>query len=180
MRKISPMKLIYSLFAIFFLQISVPAQDTITVEQAIATALQNNYEIRIARNDSIIAAVNYSYRDAALFPQINATGTVLFNNNAQSQTYSGDIVKSRTGIRSNNLNSGVNANWILFNGFRMFIARTRLGQLLELGSLTAKSQVVNTIADVIKTYYDVVRQKQQLRNIQEQMTLLADQLKLAQ
>ena len=37
------------------------------------------------------------------------------------------------------------------------LTRTRLRQLLELGSLTAKSQMVNTISDVIKTYYDIVQ-----------------------
>jgi outer membrane protein len=174
------MKRICFLVAILFINQILKAQDTILVEQAIATALQNSYDIKIARNDSIIAAVNFAYRDFALLPTLNGSGTLLFNNNAQSQTYSGDIVKSRTGIQTNNANYGVNANWVLFNGFRMFISRSRIAELLELGSLTAKSQVVNTISDVIKTYYDIVRQKQQLRNIEEQLTLLADQLKLAQ
>jgi outer membrane protein TolC len=40
--------------------------------------------------------------------------------------------------------------------------------------------VVNTVSDVIKTYYDIVRQRQLLKNIQEQMTLSADRLRLAQ
>jgi outer membrane protein len=180
MRNLTIMKRICYLFALLFLSSTARSQDTITVEQAIATALQNNYDIRIARNDSIIAAVNFAYRDFALLPNVNGTGTLLFNNNSQSQTYSGDIVKSRNGIQSNNFNYGINANWVLFNGFRMFINRSRIAQLLELGSVTAKSQVVNTISDVIKTYYDIVRQKQQLRNIEEQLRLLTDQLKLAQ
>lgn len=181
MCNLTNMKRICYLFALLFLSISARSQqDTITVEQAIATALQNNYDIRIARNDSIIAAVNFAYRDFALLPTVNGTGTLLFNNNSQSQTYSGDIVKSRSGIKTNNLNYGVNANWVLFNGFKMFINRSRIAQLLEIGSVTAKSQVVNTISDVIKTYYDIVSQKQQLRNIEEQVRLLSDQLKLAQ
>jgi outer membrane protein len=48
------------------------------------------------------------------------------------------------------------------------------------GSLTIKNQIVNTVSDVIKTYYDIVRQKQELRNIEEQMTLSSDRLQLAQ
>src|SRR5579884_2381705 len=91
-------------------------RDTIDLEQAIATALQNNFDIRIARNDSIVAAVNFSYRNAALYPTLNGTGTVLFNNNSQSQTYSGNITKSRSGIASNNNNFGLSTTWLLFNG----------------------------------------------------------------
>lgn len=156
------------------------AQDTLTIEQAIATALQNNYDIQVARNDSVIAAVNFSYRNAAFLPTLNANGTILTNNNTSSQTYETAGTKTRSGIRSGNTNAGLSMNWVVFNGFRMFINRSRLGQLLELGSLSAKNQIVNTIADVIRGYYNIVRQEQQLRNIEEQLTVLADQLKLAQ
>jgi outer membrane protein TolC len=40
-----------------------------------------------------------------------------------------------------------------------------------LGELNIKNQVINTVADVIKTYYGIVRQKQQLKAIEEQMGL---------
>src|SRR5438067_1504363 len=124
------MKWLCLLSGLIFFQTGTFAQDTITIEQAIATALQNNYDIRLARNDSIIAAVNFSYRNVAFLPTLNANGTLLFNNNSQSQTYSGNVVKSRTGILSNNANAGLSTTWVLFNGFKMFIYRTRLGQLL--------------------------------------------------
>lgn len=156
------------------------AQDTLTIDQAVATALQNNFDIQIARNDSIIAAVNYDNRNAAFLPSLNANGTFINNNNTQSQTYQTQGTKTRTGILTGNANANISMNWVVFNGFQMFINRSRLRQLLELGSLSAVNQVVNTISDVIRTYYDIVRQEQQLRNIQEQLTLLNDQLKLAQ
>ena len=154
-------------------------QDTLTLDQAIATALKNNYDILLARNDSLVAGINYSYRNLALLPQLNASGTIIFNNNSQSQTYSGNIVKSRKGITSNNANAGINATWVLFNGFKMFVSRDRLEKLLTLGSIVAKNQVVNTVSDVIKIYYDIVRQEQLLKNIEEQIALNSDQLKLA-
>lgn len=169
---------------IFLLAFSnkIIAQDTtkISVEQAIATALQNNYDIQISRNDSLIQAINYSYRNAVFLPQVNANGTILFNNNAQNQTYEGGATKSRTGIKSNTANGGISANWVLFNGFRMFIARNALNDYLQQGSLTIQNQISNTVSDVIKTYYDIVHQKQLLRNIQEQMTLSSARLQLAQ
>lgn len=157
------------------------AQDTLqlSVEQAIATALQNNYDIQISRNDSLVAAINYSYRNAALFPTLNAAGTKLFNNNAQSQTYESGTVRSRSGILSNNFNYGLNANWILFNGLKMFIARNALNEYVARGSFTIQNQISTTVSDVIKTYYDIVRQKQLLRNIQEQMTSSSTRLQLA-
>ena len=157
------------------------AQDTLqlSVEQAIATALQNNYDIQISRNDSLVAAINYAYRNAALFPTLNAAGTKLFNNNSQSQTYENGTVRSRSGILSKNFNYGLNASWILFNGFKMFIARNGLSNYLEQGSFTIQNQISTTVSEVIKTYYDIVHQKQLLRNIQEQMTSSSTRLQLA-
>src|SRR5579875_2466909 len=93
-------------FVFICFHITLFAQDTLTIEQALATALQNSYDIRIARNDSVVAALNYSYRNAAFLPQVNASGTMLLNNNAQSQTFEGGTVKTRSGIRTGNTNAG--------------------------------------------------------------------------
>lgn len=155
-------------------------QDSLTVEDAVAYALRNNYDILLSRNDSAIAAINYEYRNAAFLPRLNASGNVLFNNNAQKQTLSDGSVKDRSGIRSNNLNAAINLNWTVFDGFKMFLLREGLDVAVRQGSLTIKNAVVNTVATVVSTYYDIVRQKQQLRNVEEQMALASDRLRLAQ
>lgn len=155
-------------------------QDSLTVEDAVAYALRNNYDILLSRNDSAIAAIDYEYRNAAFLPRLNASGNLLFNNNAQKQTLSDGSIKDRTGILSNNFNTALNLNWTVFDGFRMFILQDGLDISIRQGSLTIKNTVVNTVATVINTYYDIVRQKQQLRNVEEQMTLAADRLRLSQ
>jgi outer membrane protein TolC len=156
------------------------AQDTLTVDKAIATALNNNYDILLSRQDSASVAISNEYRNAVFLPTLNASSTLLFNNNAQTQRLTDGTEKTRTGIKANNVNAALNLNWTLFDGFRMFILRDRLNVSMLQGNLTIKNQVVNTVSDVIKTYYDIVRQEQQLRNVEEQMTLSADRLQLAQ
>lgn len=156
------------------------AQDSLTVEQAVAYTLQNSYDILLARNDSLVAAVNYDFRNSAFLPTVNSTGNLLYNNNSQRQTLADGSEKIRSGIKSNNLANAVSLNLTLFDGFRMFIQRNGLDIALRQGSLTIKNAVVNTVATVINTYYDIVRQKQQLRNVEEQIALGADRLRLAQ
>jgi outer membrane protein len=51
---------------------------------------------------------------------------------------------------------------------------------LELGELEIKNQVVNTVATVINNYYNIVRQKQQLNAIEEQMSIDSERVRLAQ
>lgn len=155
-------------------------QDSLTVEQAVAFALQNSYDIVLARNDSLVAAINYDYRNTFYYPSVNTTGNLLFNNNNQRQTLADGTVKNRAGLRSNNLVNAVSLNLVVFDGFRMFIQRSGLDIALRQGSLTIKVAVMNTVANVINTYYDIVRQRQQLRNVEEQIALAADRLRLAQ
>lgn len=151
-----------------------------TVEQAVAYALQNNYDILLSRNDSAIAAINYEYRNAAFLPRLNATGTYIINNNNQRQTLADGSERDRKGITSKNLNAALNLNWTVFDGFRMFLLRDQLDIAVEQGNLVVKTAVINTVASVINTYYDLVRQGQQLRNVEEQMQLASDRLRLAQ
>ena len=155
-------------------------QDSLTAEQAVAFALRNNYSILLARQDSAVAAINYDYRNAAFLPRLNATGTALFSNNNQKQTLADGSEKNRSGIHTTNLSSSLNLNWTVFDGFRMFLLRDQLDIAVNQGNLVIKTAVINTVASVITTYYDIVRQKQQLRNVEEQLQLATDRLRLAQ
>jgi outer membrane protein len=153
--------------------------DTLSVDEAISTALQNNFDIMLSRNDSAVAALDYSYRDYALFPRVNGNSTVLFNNNNQKQTLADGTKRDRKGIKSNNINYSVGLNWPVFDGFKMFITRDKMQEILILGELNVKEQVNLTISDVIKTYYSIVRHKQQIKAVEEQMSINEDRLKLA-
>jgi outer membrane protein TolC len=62
----------------------------------------------------------------------------------------------------------------------MFVLRDKAEQLLEFGELEIKNQIVNTVAAVINNYYNIVRQKQQLRSIEEQMSIDSERVRLAQ
>jgi outer membrane protein len=149
----------------------------LTLNEAIATSLQNNYDIQLSRNDSTLAALNNSYAKYGFYPSVNANGAVTFNNTDQLQVYED---KKRTGtVKNTNVAAAVNLNWTLFDGFKMFITRKRLNELVELGELQIRSQVVGTVSDVMRTYYNIVRQEQLLHSTEEQMDLSNERLRLA-
>ena len=171
---------IFCLLVILFFSKGLFSQDSLTVEQAVAYALRNNYNILLARNDSAIAAIDYDLRNGIFLPNINAGATYLVNNNNQKQTLADGSERDRKGIRSNNLNASLNLSWTIFDGFRMFLLRDQLDIAVTRGNLVVKNAVINTVASVINTYYDIVRQQQQLKNIEEQMQFAAERLRLAQ
>jgi len=171
---------VFCLLVILFFSKGSFSQDSLTVEQAVAYALRNNYNIMLARNDSAIAAINYDLRSGVFLPNLNASGTYLVNNNNQKQTLADGSERDRKGIRSNNLNASLNLSWTVFDGFRMFLLRDQLDIAVTRGNLVVKNAVINTVADVINTYFDIVRQQQQLKNIEEQMQFASERLRLAQ
>jgi outer membrane protein len=158
----------------------VRAQQPLTIEQAIATSLANNYDILLSRNDSVLAALNYAYANYAFYPRLNANAGYNLTNNDSKQVLADQSKRERKDIKSNSLTASVNLNWTLFDGLKMFATKKRLGQLVELGELQVKNQVITTVGDVMRTYYDVVRQQQQLKAIEETMQLSEERLKLAQ
>jgi outer membrane protein len=165
---------------LFLIAVSSPAQRILTLDEAIANALQKNYDIILSRNDSAMAAIDYSYRGAAFLPRINGNVGTLWNNNSQKQTLSDGTKRNKSGLRSNNITSQLALSWTLFDGLKMFATRDKLEQLLQLGELEIKNQVVNTVATVINNYYNIVRQKQQLSAIEEQMSIDSERVRLAQ
>jgi len=156
------------------------AQNKLTVEQAITATIENNFDIQLLRNDSSSYALDKSYARAAFLPRVNATTGLVFNNNNQKQKFNDGTKRQRSGIRSNNLSGSVQLNWTVFDGFKMFATRDKLSQFVLLGELNIKNQIINSVAAVINNYYNIVRQKQQLKAIEEQMSINEERVKLAE
>lgn len=174
------MKMIRSCFVLAALvAVNACYAQVLTLEEALATALQNNYNIRLARIDSSVAALDNSYARAAFIPTVNANAGRTWNVNAQKVEFADGRKRDTSGLKNNNLNANVALNWTLFDGLGMFATRDRIAELVRLGEFTVKDQVVNTVASVIITYYNVVQEKQQLRAIEEQMNINAERVKLA-
>ena len=171
-------RLIFAL--LIFVSANAYSQRLLTVEEAVATALQNNYDIRLSRNDSMVAALDYSYRNAAFLPTLNGTVGTLWNNNNQRQTLADGSKREQNNLKSSNVNAQLALNWTLFDGLKMFATRDRAEELVTLGGLTVKNQMINTVADVVANYYNIVAQKQQLIAIREQMGVNEERVKLAQ
>ena len=155
------------------------AQQVLSLQEAVATALQNNYDILLSKNDSMVAALDYSYRNAVFLPRLNGVIGDNWTRNQQNQEFSTGT-KREGRVKTNNINAAVNLNWVLFDGLKMFATRDKAAEFIRLGELGIKDQVVNTVATVVNTYYNIVRQKQQLRAVEEQMSISQVRVDLAE
>ena len=171
--------LLYFILTLLMYSTKSIAQQYLPVEEAIAAALKNNYDILLLKNDSTVFAIDNQYASAALLPKLNATNNLLFNTNYQKQKLVDGSIKNGTGIQSFNVNAAVNLNWTLFNGYKLKATREKQAEYVKLGDLNIKNQLIITAATVIRTYYNIVKQKQQLKAIEEQMLVNEERVKIS-
>ncbi len=168
------------IFLLFVLCFSfVNAQQVLTLEQAIATALKSNYDIRLVRNDSAVFGIDNELAWGGFLPRLNTTVTKVWNQNNQRQQLADGNKRALDNVRSSNLQGSMGLNWVLFDGLRMFATKEKLEQLVTVGEYTVKNQIVNTVAAVINNYYNVVQAKQQLKAVEEQISINEERVKLA-
>lgn len=154
--------------------------QSISVEQVVETALQKNYEIKLMQNSAALAANESRYSFGLYLPSINGQGTYVKNNVDSRNVTFGDVETIRTGAQSTNVNASIQLVWTLFDGTQMFAANKLFAEQEVLWRLNARNQMVNTAAGVIANYYGIVRQKQQLKAIQEQTSVSEERVKLAE
>lgn len=137
------------------------AQTLITADSAVQIALKNNFDILVAKNDAEISKVNNTAGNAGMLPTAAITA---YDNYALNNIYQKYKTSDTTlnGKYTNNLGAGVELNWTLFDGGKMFITRSKLNEIEALGELQFKEQVQQTVYAVLAAYYNVVKQKQQL------------------
>jgi len=175
---------IFKAYTLFFFALftvnNLHAQKLLTIDEAIAIALMSNHNITLAKLDSSAAAIDNSFKGAAFLPRLNANTGIVFNNNDQKQKFNDGTERERNGVKSNNLTAGISLNWTLFDGMGMFATREKVEEFVRLGELNIKNQVVSTVAGVVTTYYNIVRQKQQLKAIEEQIDISQVRVDLTQ
>ncbi|GAA4310834.1 TolC family protein [Compostibacter hankyongensis] len=155
------------------------AQQEMTLDNAIAIGLKNNYDILMARNQADISANDYHYAFGAFLPTLSASASRTWSQTQINQKYSDGRAQNKSNTKSDNLDASADLNWTLFDGLKMFATRDKLKAIVASGELSFKNQVVNTIAGIITTYYNIVQQKQQLQAISEQMSISEERVKIA-
>ena len=153
--------LLYSLLLFSFIRLF--SQDSLSLADAIRLGLENNYQIQISGKNLEITKNNNSWGIAGAFPVITAG---LNQNNL--------YINDTSNISSNNLNPNLNLRWTLFNGFNVFITKSKLEFLEDLSEGNTAIIVENTIQGIIMAYYYALLQMENLVVVEEVMKLSRD------
>lgn len=172
--------LISSLLLLFLSITKTNAQEVLTIEDAMKIALENNFEIKIAKNNSKISETNVTLGNAGMLP--NAGASITDNNSVtnSSQTRQDGTTTSLDNAKNNSLNYGVSLGWTVFDGLKMFAKLDQLKELQKLGDTELKRTILIKIGQVNSAYYDLVQQQHQLAALDTTIVISKQRLTLAQ
>ncbi|MDP4820218.1 MAG: TolC family protein [Saprospiraceae bacterium] len=164
---------------------SISAQEVLSLDEAIRLGLENNFAIRIARNNERVASNNNTQGNAGMLPIFRTTSTVSYtSNNTIQKFFSGDE-RSGTGAGNTNVRLGAELTWTAFDGFRMFAAKDRLELQEQRSYLFTQRSMQDLVSQIQTAYMQLIRIKQQTEIIEQSIelnqslkTLAAEKLKL--
>ena len=167
-------------FTFIFLSLSgATGQETLSLDEAVRIALQNNFNVKIAMNDAVINKTNNTIGNAGLLPEVALNFGNNYNiNNTRQEFFSGDT-REGNGVNTSNINANIQLGWTVFDGMRMFVNRDRLKEIESLGELNIQLQMENTVSQVMSVYYNIEQHQRRVETIQKAIEISKERYELA-
>ena len=156
------MKKIKILIGLLLFSTTLFAQDVLTLDSAVAIALENNLNIKVARSYSEISSNNATRGNAGLLPSISVGA------NTNYAEYASDELSS---------SGNINFSYTLFNGFGGQYTYKLLNIQKEQGELMARFNIESIVANVISGFYDLSESGDDLDVAKDNLAISKDRLK---
>ncbi|TLP82801.1 TolC family protein [Maribacter sp. ACAM166] len=165
------------------------AQDkTLSKEEAVVKALENNYGIEIAKSQIEIADNNASILNSGYLPTLTGTAGATYNNNNTTTEFPGQLDENNiprpdisvNHAESQRYNGALNLNYTLFDGLGRFYNFKRLKEQYQLSTLQARETIENTMLQMFSVYFEIARLTEN-KNVQKQaLEISNDRIKRAE
>ncbi len=147
------------IFPVFLIAFSSYSQRDLSAKEAIAIALENNYQVQIAEKQAEISEINNTWGEAGAFPTVTLS---VGQNNTIQDNRNNPFTFTPGVILSQGISPNLSANWNIFSGFAVRISKQRLEQLEEQSANNAMAVIESSVQDVLKAYYAAQLQKERV------------------
>lgn len=156
------------------------AQQRLTLSDAIAKALEHNFDIRIAKTALQQAERNNTLGNAGFSPNVNTTAGVTTGSANTRIEFADGRVQEVANAASVGYNGAVSLGWTLFDGGRMFLNKKLLNTQEAVASAQLKERVQAIVSQTVQAYAAAVFQKQQGVAIDTALVLAKTRMILSQ
>ncbi|MFK5857514.1 MAG: TolC family protein [Bacteroidota bacterium] len=148
--------------------------STLKLSNAIYVAMQNNYDITIAKNNLRIAENNAGILNSGYLPSVVAGAGGNYSNNNTDMTFAsttGEQNVSQDNAVSKSYNGSLGINYRLFDGMNRHYNYQKLQANFDMSELQSRAIIENVLIQVIRTYYDVARLTSKIENINRTLVI---------
>ena len=142
--------------------------------------LANNFDLRIVRNDAVLAKEANTYGNAGFLPNVALTGGRNFQWNDISQKFASGLEVERKGVSTNQSNAGLAASWVLYDGGKMFITKRKQDTIQSAADVRVENQILNFTDTLSAAYYQLVLGKFDSRITLQDIERTEERLKVSE
>ena len=168
--------LILLIFSSYF----VFSQEKLTKIEAVKSALDNNYGIKIADNNLKIAKNNKGLLNTNYLPTLTGNAGATFNSDNTDAVFSNGTNTSLNSAKSSRYNSSVSLNYTLFDGLSRHYNYKQLVEKYNLTELQARETIELTILQLFTVYYNVAQLTENVSLLKQNLKISKDRLKRVQ
>ncbi len=174
------MKMRFLSLSLFLISLSITlnSQVVLGLKDCIATGLENNFSILVARNNETIAKNNFTTGNAGYLPSLDLSGRYNGTLNNITQNHTDNTSTSSNGIHNTTTSAGIGLGWTIFEGFNVRTTYQKLNELKQLGALNTQLTAENLISDIISGYYNYILQVQMMNNLRYAVALSRERLRI--
>ncbi len=160
-------------FLLFLSSLPLSAQEDLSLSQAIAKGLANNYQIQIAEKSIEQAQIQDDWAVAGGYPIINFN---IASNNSYRNTDNPASFLIRQDAVTTILTPSIDLNWTIFNGHRVKLSKQQLSEQVKLNEASLQIAVEGSVQQIILTYYAALIQAEQLEVLGEVLEVSRDRI----
>lgn len=168
---------------VFLLSLAFTAngQERYSLKSCIETGLEQNYSLRIVRNEEEMAQNNATRANAGMMPtlDLNAgySGSV---DNSKSIARADKSATHENGLYGGNVNVGIDLSWTIFDGFSLITEYNILKELEKQGETLTRIAIEDYIAQLSSEYYNYIQQEIRLQNFLYAVSLSKERLRIVE
>lgn len=179
MSKKNPLTYLY-IFCIVLLFKTTSAQQKLSLNESIQIGLENNYSIKIAKNQESVSEETRKAALSTILPRVDANAGLSQSINDTRQVFVTGGINERDAAKTTTQNANVLMTWTLFDGLKMFAAYDKLKELEKLGEVNTKAMLQSVVADIIINYYAIVAAQEQMKASKEALEVSKSRLTISE
>lgn len=163
-----------------FLGFQMNAQEMLTKQEAIKLTLENNFGIKIANNQVLLAKNNSGILNSGYLPSLTGIAGGQYAIEDQTATFQDGTIREVRGAETDRYNASINLNFLLFDGLGRHYNYKSLKEQYNLSELEARESIEITILQLFSVYFEVARLTENLSVLKETLKNTKERLTRAQ